>query len=93
MRNYMRGHWIQNKFELGRDVLAEIPTQFMQFMNSREFKPSTPEKVSTGAFPQPTSEPSTPLSETSTSTSLPPPYTSIYPPPPATAPSGTYPHA
>jgi hypothetical protein len=42
MNKYSFDNWQQIQHELGRDVLAEIPQQFMQFMQSRGFMPSTP---------------------------------------------------
>ncbi|XP_054164374.1 copine-9-like [Oppia nitens] len=63
LNRYVNSNWQQNQFELGRAVLAEIPTQFLQFMNSKGFKPSPPGQgsVQTGIFPEPTGNESTPI--------------------------------
>jgi hypothetical protein len=47
MRKYLKGNWVQHQFELGRDVLAEVPKQLIQFMNSCGIKPNTGKCVST----------------------------------------------
>jgi hypothetical protein len=57
MRKYLKGNWVQHQFELGRDVLAEVPKQFIQFMDSRGIKPNTSKCVSTTTtFAEPTHE-------------------------------------
>jgi hypothetical protein len=57
MRKYLKGNWVQHQFELGRDVLAEVPKQFIQFMDSRGIKPNTSKFVSTTTtFAEPTHE-------------------------------------
>ncbi|CAG2109150.1 unnamed protein product, partial [Medioppia subpectinata] len=93
LNRYVSGDWQQNQFELGRAVLAEIPTQFMQFMQSRGYKPGAAgQGAGVGIFPEPTGKESAPIypSIPSQPPSAPTAHHQSYPQPAPSAP-GSYP--